>query len=278
MLISNIVISYFLHENNNIRSTLLNLPENVLRSICKFLPIYSTNILSQVCCRFNDAFPAILNAYDNSKSDSSSTSIDWSDVLTNLPRVRLRLRLTQCMSPEGLSLAKIQLSSIAKWMRVYKIVLEVRVIDIKLIKSWIVCAENDSLVRWLRLNLSYHLNPIQPIRPVRINKFCAIVGNVHAIDLSSTNVTDDGVIALGNVHALNLSCTMITDVGAVALANVNILSLRATWITDVSASTLGNVHTLDLSYTKITDISAVALSKVHTLNLSSTMITDRQRS
>ena len=108
-----------------------------------------------------------------------------------------------------------QLSSIAKWMRVYNFT--ARVCDNTLLQKWLVRDEHHIHCRWLRL------------------------------DLSDTQVTDAGAVALGNVHTLDLRFTQVTDVGAVALGNVHALNLRFTQVTDVGAVALGNVHTLDLS-------------------------------
>ena len=89
-----------------------------------------------------------------------------------------------------------------------------------------------------------------------------ILKNVTKVNLRG-NENIHNVSVLGNVHTLNLSCTNVTDISA--LGNVHTLNLSHTAVTDVSA--LGNVHTLNIRGTHIADMSA--LMKVHTLHLSS---------
>jgi Leucine-rich repeat (LRR) protein len=236
-------------------TALLSLPENALELIGKRLPLRSAVRLARACRRLNAAFPAILRSCGEAHE---ATQV---------------LLVRQLDEP--------QLSSIAKWMRVYGFVLRSSVDDIALIKRWLAANDRDDnrhRGRWLRLDLSAR----RVVAPAAADPYgatitdvdAAALANVHTLNLSFTDVTDVGAAALCNVHTLDLSHTKITDAGAAALGNVHILHLSHTKITDACAAALGNVHTLSLDGTRITDVGAAALGKVHTLDLSSTKVTD----
>ena len=95
---------------------LLTLPEHVLENIGKRLPLCSSVRLAQACRRLNEAFPSILR--------SCSDDVD-----------ELVLFVRQLDEP--------QLSSIARWMRVYGFILRASVDDISLIKRWL-ARDDDS--------------------------------------------------------------------------------------------------------------------------------------
>ena len=141
---------------------------------------------------------------------------------------------------------------------------------------------NDELgalqcVRWLNLygaanlwdaNMFKYVHTLSLAQCKQISDV-SLLGNVHDLNLSGTNVSD--VSMLGKIHKLCLDgCSKIRDVSA--LGSVHTLSLYSCKnVVDVSA--LGGVHTLDLG-SNLQIINVSALSNVHTLNLSNTGVVD----
>ena len=152
--------------------SILILPDDVIGAIGSYLTLYSANITSRTCRRLHMSLPASLQG----RGDSSHIA-----------------------KPNG----EYQLSSIAKWMRVYNFTARVCENRCMSFQQWLVRDEHHIQGRWLQLDLS----------DTKVTDFCiSALGNVHALDLSFTQVTDVGAVALGNVHTLDLSGTRVTDV------------------------------------------------------------------
>ena len=76
-------------------------------------------------------------------------------------------------------------------------------------------------------------------------------------------------------RSINLSFTEVTDEGLKWLQGVHTIDLRWIKVTDEGLKWLQGVHTIDLRYnTKVTDEGMKWLQGVHTINLFNTKVTD----
>ena len=105
------------------------------------------------------------------------------------------------------------------------------------------------------------------------------LGNLHSLYLSRYNesgvhrynkLTLIGIKNLGNLHTLDLSYTQVSDEDVIHLGKVHTLNISNNYtITNNCIKHLGNVHTLNVSHcNNITDEGVKHLGKVNTLNLS----------
>lgn len=120
---------------------------------------------------------------------------------------------------------------------------------------------------------------VSSLTSLNVFRELARMPRLAVLDLSDTNITDAGVLALARLTSLNLACTRITDACGESLgAGITSLDLSQNYDNIgpfLSLTRLTSLATLRLSDTSVTDDVAAGLpASLTSLDISETYITD----